>query len=173
MRDRRRERRQNQPGFASIGTASLILILLLLCLVTFAILTYNSAASDARLSQKAAQRTTAWQEASNQAQKRLGEIDDCLETIARQSGASNRYLKQAQQKLAKLDWTSQETCAFDRKDQNLYVDWMEPVADNQALCVRIRITVPKKDKTYYTVESYQTRQTADWKGDMSVKVYQK
>lgn len=173
MRDRRAGMKQNQPVFFGVGVASLVLILLLLCLVTFAILTYNSAASDLRLSQKAADRTTVWQEASNQAQSRIGEIDGCLEESWEQTGQAASYWKRASEKIGKLDWTDKEKCQVIQHAKSLTVTWQEMITQGQALYVRIRIGIPEDHQPYYTVESYQTRQTSEWKGDMSVNVYKK
>lgn len=173
MKDRRTRMKQNQPVFFGVGVASLVLILLLLCLVTFAILTYNSAASDLRLSQKAAERTTVWQEASNHAQSRLGEIDGCLKESWEQTGQAASYWKQASEKLGKLDWMDEEKCQVTQHAKSLTVTWQETITQGQALAVRIRIKVPKDQQPYYTIESYQTRQTSKWNGDMSVNVYKK
>ena len=57
------------------GTSTLLLIFLSLCLLTFAVLSLLSARADRNLSRKTADRTTAYYEACNQAENRIGEID--------------------------------------------------------------------------------------------------
>jgi len=49
-------------GFVNIGTASLLVAFLTLCLVAFAMLTLSTAKSDYKFSQKLAERTTAYYE---------------------------------------------------------------------------------------------------------------
>ena len=47
-------------GFLNIGTASLLVVFLTLCLVSFAMLSLSTAKSDYEFSQKLAQKTTAY-----------------------------------------------------------------------------------------------------------------
>jgi len=49
-------------GFVNIGTASLLVAFLTLCLVAFAMLTLSTAKSDYKFSQKLAERTTSYYE---------------------------------------------------------------------------------------------------------------
>lgn len=49
-------------GFLNIGTASLLVVFLTLCLVSFAMLSLSSAKSDYEFSKKLAQKTTAYYE---------------------------------------------------------------------------------------------------------------
>lgn len=49
-------------GFVNIGTASLLVVFLTLCLVAFAMLSLSTAKSDYAFSQKQAERTTAYYE---------------------------------------------------------------------------------------------------------------
>ena len=49
-------------GFLNIGTASLLVVFLTLCLVSFAILSLSAAKSDYEFSKKMAQKTTAYYE---------------------------------------------------------------------------------------------------------------
>lgn len=64
--------------FFNIGTSSLLVIFLILCLVTFAILTLTSAKSDADFAEKLAHHKTNYYAACNTAESTLDEIDAVL-----------------------------------------------------------------------------------------------
>lgn len=62
-------------GFINMGTASLLVVFLTLCLVTFAMLTLSTAKSDYEFSKKLAERTTAYYEELNTS-KEVTESED-------------------------------------------------------------------------------------------------
>ena len=64
--------------FFNIGASSLLVIFLILCLVTFAILTLTSAKSDEDFAEKLANRKTTSYAACNTAESTLDEIDAVL-----------------------------------------------------------------------------------------------
>lgn len=64
-------------GVVNIGTTSLLVVFLTLCLVTFAILTLSTAKSDYKFSQKLAEKTTCYYEENN-ARERALEMEDFL-----------------------------------------------------------------------------------------------
>jgi hypothetical protein len=57
-----------------IGTSFLLVIFIILCLVTFAVLSLSSALRDANYSRKESERTTAFYEANGTAEEKLGEV---------------------------------------------------------------------------------------------------
>ena len=58
---------ENRRSVTSVGITSLALIFVMLCLLTFSVLSLVSARADMRLSQRSARRTTAYYDAENQA----------------------------------------------------------------------------------------------------------
>ena len=74
-----RKQSEKAPApFFNIGASSLLVIFLILCLVTFAILTLTSAKSDADFSEKLAHHKTNYYAACNTAESTLDEIDAVL-----------------------------------------------------------------------------------------------
>lgn len=69
--------RQRSP-FITIGSSSLLVVFLVLCLVIFAVLALSSAHSDYTFSQKLAQKEQKYYEASNQGEEMLRLIDDAI-----------------------------------------------------------------------------------------------
>lgn len=69
---------QNRPqrSIISTGTTSIVLIFVMLCMLTFSVLSLTSAQANLRLSRKSAERTQAYYEAENAANDVLLEILD-------------------------------------------------------------------------------------------------
>lgn len=74
----RKQSEKAPTPFFNIGTSSLLVIFLILCLVTFAILTLTSAKSDADFAEKLAHHKTNYYAACNMAESTLDEIDAVL-----------------------------------------------------------------------------------------------
>ena len=74
----RKQSEKAPTPFFNIGTSSLLVIFLILCLVTFAILTLTSAKSDADFAEKLAHHKTNYYAACNTAESTLDEIDAVL-----------------------------------------------------------------------------------------------
>lgn len=79
-------------GGMNIGTSSILVTFVLLCLVTFAALTYMSAQSDLRLSRQAAQRTTAYYDANRMGEIYLANIESLLVKLANSSEDEQGYM---------------------------------------------------------------------------------
>lgn len=71
--------KKSGPEFqVHVGSSSILLIFVILCLISFATLSIVSANADAKLSRRVAERTTAYYEACNQAQADIAVLDDTL-----------------------------------------------------------------------------------------------
>lgn len=75
------------PGFSSI-----LMVFLILCLVTFAVLSFMTARSDYTLSEKLAEKNTQYYEANNTAQLFLAQVDEELLALYESAdGAASYY----------------------------------------------------------------------------------
>ena len=63
----------------NIGTTSLLTIFVILCMVTFAALSWLTAVRNARLNERVQERTEAWYQAANAAYEKIAEIDETLQ----------------------------------------------------------------------------------------------
>lgn len=71
--------KKSGPEFhINVGSSSILLIFVILCLISFATLSIVSANADAKLSRRVEERTTAYYEACNQAQADIAALDDNL-----------------------------------------------------------------------------------------------
>lgn len=132
-----------------IGSSSILVIFVILCLVSFATLSIVSANADYKLSTKILDRTTAYYEAQNQAEEELAQLDASLrETYETMSSSADFF-----------DITGSET------------SFLIPVSDLQSLEVTVQILYPDNpDGSYYQVLSRKVITTQELDYDSTLNV---
>ena len=124
-----------------IGSSSLLVIFIILCLVSFATLSIVSANADYKLSNKVLDRTTAYYEASNQAEQQLAELHQTLAAAYADSATEAEYFQQ----------TGRNT------------SYLIAISDLQSLEVKVDIIYPEKEgDAYYKIRSWQVILTDDF-----------
>jgi hypothetical protein len=135
---------KNKAAFgANTGSSSILLIFVILCLVSFAVLSIVSANADKKLSSRVSERATAYYEACNQAEEVLSSID--AELIKAYAAAS---------------------------DENEYFDMVGinrayniAINDSQNLYISLDINYPQDaDEPFYTITAWQAVNTASSSG---------
>lgn len=137
-------RNNHRFTFMNIGSSSLLVIFLALCLATFSVLALSSARSDYTFSKKAAEHREAYYAASNTAEKMLAELDEMI-LDARKSTAAPSDEGAFTRSLA-MQLTNEYT--YDTVNRELY--FTVPMTDTQVLSVAVRINAPN-DAARYTV----------------------
>lgn len=143
------------------GTSTLLLIFVSLCLLTFAVLSFLSARADQNLSRKTAERTSAYYEACNQAEDRLGEADQMLEKIWQETANEKAYFQAVRETFEDMD--------FDEESRML--SFSVPLTDTQVLTVTLKLRMPESGSTFYTISGWKTINTAGWTADTRQNVY--
>lgn len=143
------------------GTSTLLLIFVSLCLLTFAVLSFLSARADQNLSRKTAERTSAYYEACNQAEDRLGETDRMLEKLWQETANEKAYFQAVRETLEDMD--------FDEESRML--SFSVPLTDTQVLTVTLKLRTPESGSTFYTITGWKTINTAGWTADTRQNVY--
>lgn len=143
------------------GTSTLLLIFVSLCLLTFAVLSFLSARADQNLSRKTAERTSAYYEACNQAEDRLGEADQMLEKIWQETANEKAYFQAVREAFEDMD--------FDEESRML--SFSVPLTDTQVLTVTLKLRTPESGSTFYTISGWKTVNTAEWTADTRQNVY--
>lgn len=124
-----------------IGSSSLLVIFIILCLVSFATLSIVSANADYKLSNKVLDRTTAYYEASNQAEQQLAELHQTLAAAYAGSTTEAEYFQQSGRNTS----------------------YLIPISDLQSLEVKVDIVYPAKEgDAYYKIRSWQVILTDDF-----------
>ena len=84
----------------SVGTSSILVIIVILSLVCFAGLSVVSANADYRLSKKLAERTTTYYQASSAAHQDLALLDAKLQQIFTESDSESEYMDKIKESLS-------------------------------------------------------------------------
>lgn len=149
---------------ANIGSSSMLVVFIILCLVTFATLSFVSSHNDLQFTQTVAERTTSYYAAVSEAQRQLSEIDAAL--------ISAQTPKDALQALKSVSVTEEAGV--------LYGEFFVKINDRQALSVMVKVpqhvapppsAAPEKTATArYTIIRWQEVSTTTWVGDNQVKL---
>lgn len=126
-------RKKTKSYGVNIGSSSILLIFVILCLVSFAVLSIVSAQTDYKLSCKLAERTTKYYEAGNQVESYLQDLQSSLAKIYEDSASADEYFA-----LAGHDTT-----------------FSIPLSDQQMLNVRLTILYPGDGNGYYEINTWQ------------------
>ena len=150
--------KKSKSTFINIGFSTIIMVFIMICLVTFATLSVLTAHSDYRLSEKLAEKTTAYYRADATAKDMLKAIDTELFRIYVESENSKEYFEQIN-KHSFHDIAP--TTVFDivLQDQNDYVtiSYKVPVTNVLTLQVTLKMNYPKSgSECFSTIEQWQT-----------------
>ena len=127
--------KKSGPEFhVNVGSSSILLIFVILCLISFATLSIVSANADAKLSRRVVERTTAYYEACNQAQTDIANIDDTLAAVYADCFDEEEYFMAVGQKKT----------------------YSVTISDLQTLSVTLDILYPQQDgDPFYRITSWQ------------------
>ena len=173
-------RKKNRMGL-NIGTSSILLVFVLLCMVTFAALSYVSANADYKLSRSLADRTSAYYDAVNSAEEALALLDEQLAQLAADSAGTSAYLEgipgllkdtNAAFSPSGTDTGSTDTEGADTGGTVLgTLTWQAPINDTQALEVSLNLTDPFSSDTRYIISQWQVVQTQTWEDGSTLNLY--
>lgn len=133
---------KNSTGFPNIGLSSLLIVFLVLCLTTFALLALSTAKSDNTLSEKFASHRTDYYTASSRAEEILAQIDTLLE-------------QNQENDVRNMDFSSIENTSIsidvDTKEYPAILSYAVPMENNQILSVKLQIMNPEESEHYYKI----------------------
>ena len=117
----------------NIGSSSILLLSVTLCLVSFAVLSIVSAQTDYKLSCKLAERTTKYYEANNEVESYLRDLQASLEKIYEDSATAEEYF------------------AVAGHDTTFSIQ----LSEQQMLNVHLTILYPGDGKGYYEINTWK------------------
>ncbi len=126
--------RKKEGRSLNVGTSSILFIFVILCLVSFAILSLSSAMSDYKLSMRIASNTTDYYTACNQAQEQISALEDYLAELYDSGVTKSEYFSQA------------------GESEHISL----PVTDIQRLEIDVRITYPEyHGEGFYEIDAWK------------------
>ena len=154
---------KQQSSFVNIGSSSLLVIFLILCLATFSILSLSSAQNDHSFSKRLAEHRTAYYEAASKAEEIVGEIDQILSHTAAETGTGG-FSAYMQAVTSSIDGTAIHDIALSCRTENeeTSVSYQVPMTETQALQVSLTVTDYRKCEAYYEIRTWKTVSTRSW-----------
>lgn len=133
----------------NIGTSSILFIFVILCLVSFSVLSLSSAMSDYKLSARVSSNSSSYFEACNKAEEILADTDETLKALYDTGISRSGYFEQVGKK----------------KSFAVYV------TDVQTLIVEINIDYPNSGEPFYEITSWRLETTGNLEYDENLPVY--
>ncbi|MBC8571366.1 hypothetical protein [Zongyangia hominis] len=151
-----REQNRNAPSLA-LGGSSILMVFVILCLTTFAVLSLVSSSADWNLTRRTAQSVTDYYAADGQAERVLSGANQNLQSAWETSGGGmDAYYQAAADSLCFCSGMP-----FTVDGSRIY--YSVPLGENQHLDVILEIVPPDAEGRCYRILSWQQR--ADEEGD--------
>lgn len=162
-------KKKKKHTFLNIGTSSILLVFVLLCLVTFAILSIVNANMDYQLSKKNAEHTRAYYQADLKAKQELAEIDDILYSEYKSQSFSDAesYYTHVIKVLSDAG-----TYTFDRDLSSPRMYYEVPITENQILNVTLELHFPTQTgEHFYRIITWNSQSDSSWEPESNVPVF--
>ena len=148
----------------NIGSVSLLMTFIVLCMAIFAALSLSGALTEYRYSQRIAQHNTDYYHASDQAVGMLKNIDGILKNAYEQD--PDHYYETVEEQLSPIVHTD-----TDFTTEVPSVTYEVPIHDSQALKVVLVLNPPgQMEEGYYRITSWQETPSSRWNGDDSLNL---
>ncbi len=163
-------KRKSFPAI-NIGTVTLMMIFIILCMITLAALSLSSTIREAGLKTKTANHLTEYYTASNRAEELLAQADAACALAFDNSNGRKEYFSLLEEQLAA------DTFKILREENSFHISYRVPVNDAQELDVLIDILPPQQGKelsgeAFYRILSWKVVSTDTWEGDNTLHLIQ-
>ncbi|MCR5421820.1 MAG: hypothetical protein K6E98_12545 [Lachnospiraceae bacterium] len=139
----------------NVGTTSVLITFMLLCMVCFAALTYISARSDYALSEQIAQRTTEYYEANRLAELYMTNIEGLLSKRVKSCRNATEYYSS----IHSLFEDNDSVLVSKEQDQDnpVVLSYSVPINENLELQVSLKTHYPdNSDPSLFNIENWNT-----------------
>ena len=130
--------KRSAPGFSNFGFSTILLAFVMICIVTISALSLLTANSDYKLSQKVAEKNTAYYQAEQEAYEYLAQVDQLLAQAYSKAIGANSYYREVENSLQTLSFGTYEraTGTF---------SYIIPISENQNLEIVLLLHYPDTD----------------------------
>ena len=135
MSNSKRNKKNISAGM-NVGSSSILVTFVLLCLVTFAPLSFVSANADNRLAKATGDRVSAYYSAKSLAEVNLANIDSLLTKHAKMYDEKEYF-----NNIEDL-FKDNSNYTITREADNTFIHYEIPVTNNQDLCVTLKVVYP-------------------------------
>lgn len=161
---------------SNIGSVTLLMIFIIVCMVCFAALSIAAASSDYRSARKAADHTKAYYTASNESEEIFAGIAHSLKKIYLDSPDRDSFLLNV-----KEYYSGSDSLTLSPDDSGLLLSYETRISDRQSLLTEIIVLFPQEapeeaalsTDDLCKIRSFRVINTTEWEGDNSLKLYEK
>ena len=149
--------------FVNIGFSSILMIFIMICLVTFSTLSLLTSNSDYRLSQKMADKTTAYYEADATARNTASMIDQYLASLYENSTDAVSYYNGINAELIKGELPDKVYSFLVTYDNDIPVISYQVMGSSvQTLYVSLEVHYPQNgEESFYKITRWQTKTSSE------------
>ncbi len=148
---------KQRGGRANIGTSSLILIFIILCLTIFGLLSLSSASSDWKLARKNAESVKGYYKADGQAVEFVAMVEEALSRCS-QADDEEEYLRLAKEELGSF---CQEETGIVQTDIEMPYGQM----------LHIELEIDRQEESGYRILAWKVYHSVDYEIDRSIPVW--
>lgn len=157
--------KKDRHSVYAIGTPTIVVVLIVLCLITFAALSLVSAKADYKLSKTYAESTNYYYKASGKAQKKIKEIDARLNELYKAMGP-DAFLQ-----AAATDGSIALLANVYESEGSYYASFEEEISDKSLLDVVLKLKNPGANSECFDIVSYKQVAANEWKADDNINVF--
>ncbi len=141
---------------SSFGFTTIILLFVMICVVTFSVLSYTTALSDYKLSKKVADKTTNYYEAEKRAYDRLSDIDKML--------TDNYYNTTKKEDFFLVIIPKLEEYGIIEENESGYIFSIdEKISENQYLSIKLSLNYPEDNgDLFYKITEWKSIYITDY-----------
>lgn len=144
---------KKNSGGMNIGTSSILVTFVLLCLVTFATVTFLSAKSDYKLSEQTAKRIASYYDANRVAEIYMANIEGQLSRLYGRCDGKDEYFESIPE-----TFEDNDLIIVEYSEDNTEISYSVPVTEAQNLCVILKACYPDENNgMMFTIEKWQTQ----------------
>ncbi len=149
---------RNKKLTMNIGIISFMVVFIILCLVTFAILSLSSAYSNLNTTNKSIEHMNQYYELSSQGEMFLKDIDDSLYQLYQKTSTKNEYFHQL------------ETLKKENNEINIsnHVIQYDITHENMTLHIELEVLYPG-EKLYHII-TWKTETNNEWNPDQGLDI---
>lgn len=150
-------KKESNYHFSSFGFSTILLTFVMICIMTFGVLSLVTANSDLKLSQKVAEKAHGLAEAKEISYERISTLDDLIKGIYAKPLTFDNFYSLAKEAINSSE-LSEYLLVGDSDMHNLNLHWEINITDTQYLGVTVTILSPEKHisnhKNYEITEFY-------------------
>ncbi len=154
-----KRRKKSGYSFSHFGFPTILLTFVMMCIMTFGVLSLVTANSDLKLSNKVAEKTTGYYKAEEISYQKLTQLTQLLKEIYNTAPTEDNFNTMVTDLLTGSDIG---TLVYSTEDDHIHLQWEVNISDAQYLSVMVKIHTlaeVSSGSDYFSIEEWYTAHT--------------